>query len=65
VKQYRAKVAYTDVRVITIEAESLEDAMHKFEEGDFANEETVVFYLNNVIDALTEADDDDERLRGL
>lgn len=50
---YTAKVEYIDVRVITIEADSDEEAAAKYERGDWDGEDTVDFYSNREIAPLT------------
>lgn len=53
-KTFTAKVKFTDVRVITIEADSLEEAEAKYAAGDWASEDTVDFYSEKEMEALKE-----------
>lgn len=50
---FTAKVEYIDVRIITIEAESIEEARAKYDAGDWDDETTVDFYSNRELAALT------------
>lgn len=49
--QYEARVKYVDVRVITVEADSDDEAQAKFESGDF-DEYTVDFYSDDILTPL-------------
>lgn len=51
---YQMKVRYVDVRVITIEADSLEDADAKAQSGEFDDETTVDFYSDDLLEPLHE-----------
>lgn len=51
---YQMKVRYVDVRVITIEADSLEDADAKAQAGEFDDETTVDFYSDDLLEPLHE-----------
>lgn len=49
---YVAKIKYADIREVRIEAESYEEAVEKFETGDWYSEDTVDFYSEKEISAL-------------
>ena len=60
-KTFTARVEYIDVREITIEAETLEDAQAKYDEGNWADETTVNFYSNREIRPLREDTPHDDK----
>lgn len=51
---FEAKVKYIDVRVITIEADDIEQAREKYESGDWLSEDTVDFYADEDLELLHE-----------
>lgn len=53
-KTFTARVRFVDVRDITIEADSLEEANAKYALGDWASEDTVDFYSDKEIRPLRE-----------
>lgn len=57
-KTFTATVEFIDVREVTIEAESLDEARKKYDEGDWSSEETTEFYNNREIKPLTEKTDE-------
>lgn len=54
--EWQAKVRYVDVRVITITADTEEEAREKFRLGDFDDETTVDFYSDELLEELTQVD---------
>lgn len=52
--EFTAKVLFTDVRIITIEADTLEEAQAKYAAGDWADETTINFYAEDELEPLRE-----------
>lgn len=53
--KFKAKVRYSDLKVIEVEADSLDDARERFDCGDWVSEETVDYYADDVLEELHEA----------
>lgn len=52
---YTAKVRFVNVRVITIEADSFDEAKRKYDVGEWASEDTVDFYSDAELSPLKES----------
>lgn len=50
---FQAKMKYVDIRILTIEADSEEEALGKLDAGDF-DEHTVDFYADDLLTPLHE-----------
>lgn len=56
---YTATIKFADIRVITIEADTLEEATAKYDAGDWADETTIDFHALSEIKPLTPAEGSD------
>lgn len=50
--EFVAKVRFVDVREITVEADTLEEAQAKYDAGEWAGEDTVNFYSDEELKPL-------------
>jgi hypothetical protein len=52
---FTAKMKYADIRVITIEADTIEEAEARYAAGDWDSEDTIDFYADEEILRLAPA----------
>jgi hypothetical protein len=50
---WKWKVKFVDVRVCTVEADTEEEARRKMDEGNWASEDTVDFYSDDLLEDLS------------
>ena len=50
--EFTAKVRFTDVRIITIEADTIEEAQAKYDTGDWDDETTIDFHADKELEPL-------------